>query len=776
MADRSCRHGRWLRVVAAVLVALAGIAVVAVGLTRSRLDTRASSFLPAADPAYEAWVDVQQSFGADPIVVVLESEEPGGLIGAHLPTVLALEGRLARLDDVSVVYGPGTLLNQLAIRAQELLAEISGRRDGIRAEARQEALAAGASPEEAEVAAEKASSAFDARYGTLLLGGMDAGLPTLRNPRFAESVVHDEAGRIRPDWQWLLPDETHAAVLVRPEEILEQEALVDLVERVTDMVDDTTTSVDGLSAMVTGAPVVTTALGDQVITELPRLTVVALLLVAAAFALTHRVPWSRRLLPLAVSLGATAVTVAAFGWLNIPLSVGVLGFLPILLGVGSDFPIYAASHGRSRAVLTAAVASAVGFATLALSPLPFVRRLGLALAIGVLVSAVLGLVVVRWLAPTTDGPVHGEARATSGSRTTPPPGRAVAAVVTVAAVALGGVGWATLASLEVEARPHELAAGLPAVDRAMQAEQVLGASGEIAVVVDGPEVVSAETLGWFRQVDAQVAQRLGDQLRPLVSPGQLLRFLGDDPTASQVAAGLDVLPSYLTSAVVHPDGRQALLLYGLELTDLRRQAELVEQLRASLPPAPEGLELQVVGLPVVAARSVSILDQSRLTSNLAGLVGAAAVLLVGVRRRWWAGVALLASATAFGWLIAGLWALGLPLSPLTIALGSLTAAVGGEFTVVALEHRRHVRRGGIGPVGAAAVTSAAGFVALWTSELQVLRTFGVTLAASVLLAWAAARLAVWALPAFAHRPTVDGVEPTTAAISSFPGPVGSRAP
>ena len=72
------------------------------------------------------------------------------------------------------------------------------------------------------------------------------------------------------------------------------------------------------------------------------------------------------------------MTLAVFGWLGRPLSLGVITFLPIVIGIGSDFPAYLIHGGTpKRRIAVVALASAVGFASLALSPLPFVRDLGL---------------------------------------------------------------------------------------------------------------------------------------------------------------------------------------------------------------------------------------------------------------------------------------------------------------------------------------------------------------------------------------------------------------
>lgn len=152
------------------------------------------------------------------------------------------------------------------------------------------------------------------------------------------------------------------------------------------------------SSDVTGQPVIAAALGTEVVNELPLLAPIVIAVVALCFLATRRrVRWWERVLPLAVGLVATGVTMAIFGWFAVPLSIGLLAFLPIILGVGTDYPIYALRNGRPRQILAAVVASGASLALMASSPLPFVRDLGLALVVGLVLSALLGLGVARVL-------------------------------------------------------------------------------------------------------------------------------------------------------------------------------------------------------------------------------------------------------------------------------------------------------------------------------------------------------------------------------------------
>ncbi len=157
-------------------------------------------------------------------------------------------------------------------------------------------------------------------------------------------------------------------------------------------------------------------------------------------------------------------------------------------------------------------------------------------------------------------------------------------------------------------------------------------------------------------------------------------------------------------------------------------------------------------------RGQELLSSERVLGNLLGISAAAAVLAVGLRRRGDALRALTAAALATGAGLFLLWVLGIPLSPITMGLGSLTAAVGCEFTVLLSEAARRGGRALRTPVLLAATTSAVGYLVLAASDLAVIRQFGVLLAGAVGLALAAAGVVV----AVAH--------PRSSRVRPEPGP------
>ncbi len=219
---------------------------------------------------------------------------------------------------------------------------------------------------------------------------------------------------------------------------------------------------------------------------------------------------------------------------------------------------------------------------------------------------------------------------------------------------------------------------------------------------------------------------------------------GEKPTAKRIDATLAALSPYALRQVAPIDpetgevGEKALISFGIRAQSLEDQQELVDRVRDEIGDPPGGVKVQLAGLSVIAAESAGDLSSSRYWLTLAGLalVGAALLLIYRSWRR--ALVPLLPTVLATGWASLLLWITGIPLNPMSAALGALTIAIATEFGVL-LVGRFHEERGGGADVegalerayartGAAVLasgaTAIAGFAVLIASDVRMLRDFG----------------------------------------------------
>jgi hypothetical protein len=191
-------------------------------------------------------------------------------------------------------------------------------------------------------------------------------------------------------------------------------------------------------------------------------------------------------------------------------------------------------------------------------------------------------------------------------------------------------------------------------------------------------------------------------------------------------------------------GHTALLSFGIRAQSLEDQQALIDRIRGevgapgSAQGPPPGAEVRLAGLPVIAAQSASELSSSRYWLTLAGLLAVTLVLLAVYRSLSRALVPLVPPVLATGWSALVLWVSGIPLNPMSAALGALTIAIATEFSVI-LSARFHEERGAGHPVAdalrgaysrtgaavlASGATAIAGFAVLIASDIQMLRDFG----------------------------------------------------
>jgi predicted RND superfamily exporter protein len=215
----------------------------------------------------------------------------------------------------------------------------------------------------------------------------------------------------------------------------------------------------------------------------------------------------------------------------------------------------------------------------------------------------------------------------------------------------------------------------------------------------------------------------------------------------------------------------ALVGFGIRAQSLDRQQALIERVReaAGVPGErggpPPGVEVEVAGLPVIAAAAASDLSSSRYLLTLLGLVAVALVLLAVYRSPRRALVPLVPPLLASGWAALVLWLTRIPLNPMSVALGALTIAIATEFSVILSGRFQEEREGGLrvanalraayartgAAVLASAATAIAGFAVLIVSEVGMLRDFGLVTVIDLAVALAGVMVALPAVLALTVR-------------------------
>jgi hydrophobe/amphiphile efflux-3 (HAE3) family protein len=454
--------------------------------------------------------------------------------------------------------------------------------------------------------------------------------------------------------------------------------------------------------------------------------------------------------------------------------------LPILIGLAVDYAIQfqarfdesgsaeeAASLGGPT-IGAACLATGAGFLALQLSPVPMVRGFGWVLILGIAVAFGLAMTVglgtlacwragpgprsgryLRWMLGTSHSTSHPPVeRVLSLARTYPE-------VVLAVGIGLAVMGWAAGTRVDTVTDIRELAPqNVKAVQGLNELQDTTGVSGELDVSIEAEDLTSPETVEWMAGFKKRVLEAGGFEgedpscLEAEICPGPALSdFLvkGEEkPTSKRIDATLSALSPYALRQVAPIDpktgevGHQALISLGIRAQSLEDQQKLVDRVRGEIGESPDGVEVELAGLSVIAAESASDLSSSRYWLTLAGivLVGLALLLIYRSWRR--ALVPLVPTVLATGWASLLLWITGIPLNPMSAALGALTIAIATEFGVLLSGRFHEERAAGAGVeealqlaysrTGAAVIasgaTAIAGFAVLIASDVQMLRDFG----------------------------------------------------
>jgi uncharacterized protein len=695
------------------------------------------------------------------------------------------------------------------IGATQQAARQAGRRAA--AQARAEGASDPEAAQAAAAARESVLGSFQSELIRLALQFNITRPPRLDDPQFVSRVVFDpdaaQVGTPKERFAYIFPGPESALVSVRLRPDLTESERAEAIELFREAVGEERFALaGGGSYVVSGVPAVVEGLASALRAELLILLVAAIALMAITLLVVFTPPL--RLLPLAVALSASALTFGLLALLGGSLTMASVAVLPVLIGLSVDYAIQFQARfneargeglaparaavlaaGRGGPVIgTACLATAAGFAALVLSPIPMVRSFGLLLVAGIAlafaVAATAGfaaLALASWRGseprPGGDwGPKSAEVARRWGRARVRLRGAGKSALggaiarpgrVLLVGLALAVAGWALGSRTEVVSDIRDLApSSLQALQDVNDLQEETGVSGEVNAVVRSENLTDPEVIDWIASFQGRVLENAGYEgedpscqearLCPAISLTDLFSGGARPTSEAQVSTLLATIPPYFSQAVVtrEPDGSigdTANIAFGIRVQPLDDQQELIEDIRSQIDAGggpPEGVEVELAGLPVIAAEANAELSDSRYWLPLAGLAAVALALLAVYRSLRRALVPLVPVVLATGWSALVVAILGVPLNPMSATLGALVIAIATEFSVL-LSARYERERGAGLSVGeslrvtysrtgtavlASGVTALAGFAALAATDIRMLRDFGLVTVADLAVA------------------------------------------
>lgn len=776
----------WPVVVVAGLVAVASLWAAAGMSTQSVTDAffdRDSSVYQQTEQAESAFgSDPVVIMVKGPLAESLSTENLNRL--ATLETCLAGEIRRGRgrlfeicrqitdLDPTEVIAGPATFLGRAVAGITEVyerqLARLSSLPDtaaGQAARARVLSLAA----------------QVISRYGLNLTTP-----PSLEDPTFVRRVVFGEGGvraGPKPKLNYIFPSPDSTQIVMRLRSDLtdsERSRTIDLIRQAT---ADPSVQLSDAEYVVSGSPVVFDGLNEELPVRLLILAAVAVVLMSITLLLTFGSIW--RLAPLVLALGGVAVAAGVLRLFGGQFSVASLGAAPILIGLTVDYAVQLQARfdetGRRPApeaaaeaaglgfpmIATACVATAAGFGVLSFSSLPLVSQFGLLLGGGVLICFVFtffaGFAMLALRGEGRPEPRGGDflerikviVKSVLATAILAP-GR-----VLLLSILLGAIGWAVSTQAGVRTEISQLLPSrAPVVQDLLDVQDTTGTVGEIDLIIRAPDVTEPSVVLWSEQVRNRILAESGYDIEDPscvdaeLCPGPAIPDFVDPSARGLTPAGvrtvLRSLPVSERKAMIagglagEMDPTEAKLAFALRSGSVDRQQEVIDRMERVVAESrggkgpPPGVTADVTGTLVVVVTSASDLANSRDLLVMAAIIAIALVLLLVYRSPRRVAVPLVPILVAGGWSALIVAALDLSLNPLSTILAVLVTAIATEFGVIISGRYFQEREAGAsltealrityGRTGLAVATSGltaiAGFAALATSDVAMLRDFG----------------------------------------------------
>ena len=682
--------------------------------------------------------------------------------------------QINQLDPVKVFTGPATFLsravNGITGVYQQQLKRLEQIPEGT-------ARASQANQELLKLAAQIVS-----RYGLTSLPSLDD--PAF----ISRVVYGEGGSRSgpKPRLSYLFPNSESAQVVLRLRSDLTDEERAKTIDLIEQAADDKSTRLQDAEYIVSGSPVVFDGLEDSLQTGVLLLALVALVLMSIALAVIFGSVW--RLLPLGLALLAIAIVFGLLRIFGGSISLAALGVAPILIGLTVDYAVQIqarfdeidhelgpaeaareAAAGGVPMIATACLASAVGFSALIISPVPLISEFGLLLAAGVLVCLLivflLGFAALALRGPGLARPVFIERFAPFGwvkhgaksllGMAIIAPGRLLVVSLVIAAC-----GWAAgTQAVPATEIGQLLPARSDAVKDLLDVEDTTGTAGEVDLIVRSDDVTAPEVVAWMDEVRTSALAKAGyapvdpSCVDAELCPGPAITdFVGNGAgmTAAGIREGLRTLPLTEREAIIagglagDEPPTTTKIPFAIRAGSVDRQRDVIDWIDEAINESrdgqgpPEGTTVELTGLPVVITTTVEDLADSRYMLIGLAILGVALVLLLVYRSLNRVIVPLVPIVVAGGWSALIVSTLDISLNPLSAVLAVLVTAIATEFSVIltgryfqerelgssmAEALRSTYGRTGMA-IAASGITAIAGFAALISSDIQMLRDFG----------------------------------------------------
>jgi len=766
------RHPLWF-VIIAVLITAAAIP----GLTLLETETGFSALVSKDADISVNNARYQEQFGGESINVMFTGKLEELFSTQKLAALVQFEQKLSEDDTFISFNSPLDVLRLAVAEAKQNIETVSQQITAAQEQAAEEAIAtaaaAGLDEAQQEAVAEQAREEVLTRLQPQLDLLSQMGEPSLDNPVFIRSVLYDEAGNINPVLKQFVPDENHCLMYITPLGNMSDSEILQATHDIEKLLADN--GFTDIDFTVISASKLVNAISVSMSSNFKILLGLSVLAMIIVLVSLFRVRW--RLLSL-LMVGISALwTFGLLGYLSVPLTMASMAALPILIGLGIDFSIQfhnryqeelTRSNSVSEAIVTsisrmfpvvgiALLATIIGFITLYISEVPMIRDFGLTLAIGIMISYMVGLFLLHSIVFFADRNKPLEHLQTAALKAST---RIERVLLRLGKLAINHTLWifiiALLFAIGGGIVDHMLPTNtdyeelMPQDNEVLlelrEFREILGVGGSVHFMVEADDVTTPEILNWMNNFQEEMIEIYPEIIATSSLADIIVDAAGGIPTADQIDMVLENTPKVYLEKVLSADRKMADISFTITYLPVEEIHDLVQNVQEGVN-LPEGVTISPVGSFVMGAWTMDAMVGSRMTMNLICIGAIFLILLLIYRRLDYTLFSVIPIGAVIAWSSLDMYLIGIPLNPLTSILGVIVIGICTEFMVLLMGRYNEEKNNGLLPeeamvtaiskIGRAitttAMTTLGGFGVLIVSNFTVIREFGIATVLGLLL-------------------------------------------
>ncbi|WP_028784838.1 efflux RND transporter permease subunit [Thalassobacillus devorans] len=413
------------------------------------------------------------------------------------------------------------------------------------------------------------------------------------------------------------------------------------------------------------------------------------------------------------------------------------------------------------AVMTALIATALGFISLYTSPVPMIQDFGKMLTIGMIVSFFMGILLLIPILYTRDRFFVSRKKKKSRSKKE---GKfdgvldkltrkliKLRWLILILAIVTAALGiWVDKdAGVETDVE-NFMPQDDPALADIHKLRAIIGTTDQVSIVYQGEDVISPDTMEWVDGVSASLDEEFSEVVdTKSITTAVKQMNEGKLPKNGDWVSHLKDMPEEQVKLLINEEHTQGVINIGIKHMESEPLQEFLNDLKTYLEENEAAdVETTITGKSVLDVEMISALTSGRYQMTLLGMGLVFLGLLLIYRHPVKAFIPLIPIILIVGWSGAAMYFLEIDYTPLTATLGALIIGIGTEFTVLIMERYYEERKKGNNSEAAirisnrkigkaiftSALTTIGGFSALLISDFVILSNFGLMTLINISLA------------------------------------------